>query len=80
MLIEHRHRPGVFDRVQREEDSLRATQRWASQAHRNATWASVGLGHRAVAGRHLPAHRLSCLMNLTQLYPGAPHPEFGRYR
>jgi hypothetical protein len=57
MLIQHRHKPGVFDpghcrtcaqqadlldhyhRVQREEDTLRATQRWASHAHRNATWA-----------------------------------------
>jgi hypothetical protein len=32
-LLDHYHR------VQREEDSLRATQRRASQAHRNATWA-----------------------------------------
>jgi hypothetical protein len=64
MLIQHRHRPGVFDpghcrncarqadlldhyhRVQREEDSLRATQRWARQARRNATWAlwASGIG------------------------------------
>ena len=29
----------AFARVQREEDSLRAAQRWARQAHRNATWA-----------------------------------------
>ena len=62
MLIQHRHRPGVFDpghchtcaqqadlldhyhRVQREEDSLRATERWAGQARRNATWALWGSG------------------------------------
>jgi hypothetical protein len=64
MLIEHRHRPGVFDpghcricareadlldhywRVQREEDSLRATERKAGQARRIATWAlwASGIG------------------------------------
>ena len=32
-LLDHYHH------VQREQDGLRATQRWASQAHRNATWA-----------------------------------------
>jgi hypothetical protein len=71
MLIEHRHKPGVFDpghcrncaqradlldhyhRVQREGDSLRATQQWARQAHRNATWAlwasAIGLLLAAIA-------------------------------
>lgn len=71
MLIEHQHKPGVFDpghcrncaheadlldhyhRVQREEDSLRATQRWARQANRNATWAlwasGIGLLLAAIA-------------------------------
>jgi hypothetical protein len=71
MLIEHRHKPGVFDpghcrscaqqadlldhyhRVQQEEDSLRATEQSAAQAHRNATralWASgIGLLRAAIA-------------------------------
>jgi hypothetical protein len=39
-LLDHYHR------VQREEDRLQATQRWARQAHRTATWAlwASGLG------------------------------------
>jgi hypothetical protein len=62
MLMEHRHRRGVFDpghcrncaqqadlldpyhRVQREQDRLQATQRWAAQAHRTATWARWAAG------------------------------------
>jgi hypothetical protein len=46
-LLDHYHR------VQREEDSLRATRQWARQAHRTATsalWASgIGLLLAAIA-------------------------------
>jgi hypothetical protein len=71
VLMEHRHRRGVFDpghcrncaqqadlldhyhRVQREQDRLQATGRWAAKADRTATWAlwaaGVGLLLAAIA-------------------------------